>query len=109
MFWLAYVFTVIVGGTFAVILRVLRKVLRSWGRLRTRYQNAPNPLAVTEHRSESLLFGAGCWSVNCQIEESGFEGSRTVEQVESVAEMPGPRAQRFRNEMNFGRRCNWFF
>ena len=31
MFWLAYLFTVIVGGTFAVILRVLRKVLRSWG------------------------------------------------------------------------------
>ena len=27
MFWLAYLFTVIVGGTFAVILRVLRKVL----------------------------------------------------------------------------------
>ena len=26
MFWLAYLFTVIVGGTFAVILRVLRKV-----------------------------------------------------------------------------------
>jgi hypothetical protein len=25
MFWLAYVFTVIVGGTFAVILRVLKK------------------------------------------------------------------------------------
>ena len=31
MFWLAYLFTVIVGGTFAVILRVLRKVLRGWG------------------------------------------------------------------------------
>jgi hypothetical protein len=31
MFWLAYLFTVIVGGIFAVILRVLRKVLRSWG------------------------------------------------------------------------------
>ena len=29
MFWLAYLFTVIVGGTFALILRVLRKVLRS--------------------------------------------------------------------------------
>jgi hypothetical protein len=27
----AYLFTVIVGGTFAVILRVLRKVLWSWG------------------------------------------------------------------------------
>jgi hypothetical protein len=25
-----YLFTVIVGGTFAVILRVLRKALRSW-------------------------------------------------------------------------------
>ena len=31
MFWLAYLFTVIVGGTFAVILRVLRKVVRGWG------------------------------------------------------------------------------
>jgi hypothetical protein len=31
MFWLAYLFTVIVGGTFAVILRVVGKVLRSWG------------------------------------------------------------------------------
>ena len=30
MFWLAYLFTVIVGGTFAVILRVLKKVLRTW-------------------------------------------------------------------------------
>ena len=30
MFWLAYLFTVIVGGAFAVILRVLKKVLRSW-------------------------------------------------------------------------------
>jgi hypothetical protein len=29
MFWLAYLFTVIVGGTFAVILRVLRRVLQS--------------------------------------------------------------------------------
>jgi hypothetical protein len=29
MFWLAYLFTVIVGGTFAVILRVLKKVLWS--------------------------------------------------------------------------------
>jgi hypothetical protein len=29
MFWLAYLVTVIVGGTFAVILRVLKKVLRS--------------------------------------------------------------------------------
>jgi hypothetical protein len=28
MFWLSYIFTVIVGGTFAVILRVLRKVPR---------------------------------------------------------------------------------
>jgi len=28
MFWLAYLFTVIVGGTFAVILRVLQKVVR---------------------------------------------------------------------------------
>ena len=26
MFWLAYLFTVIVGGSFAVILRVLRKI-----------------------------------------------------------------------------------
>ena len=31
MFWLAYLFTVIVGGTLAVILRVLRRVLRDWG------------------------------------------------------------------------------
>jgi hypothetical protein len=31
MFWLAYLFTVIVGGTFALILRVLRTVLWSWG------------------------------------------------------------------------------
>ena len=31
MFWLAYLFTVIVGGTFAVILRVLKKVLRRVG------------------------------------------------------------------------------
>ena len=31
MFWLAYLFTVIVGGTFAVILRVLREVLRELG------------------------------------------------------------------------------
>jgi hypothetical protein len=31
MFWLAYLFTMIVGGTSAVILRVLRKVLRGWG------------------------------------------------------------------------------
>jgi hypothetical protein len=38
MFWLAYLFTVIVGGTFAVILGVLRKVLRNWGRLRIRNQ-----------------------------------------------------------------------
>jgi hypothetical protein len=30
MFWLAYLFTVIVGGTFAMILRVLKKVLQSW-------------------------------------------------------------------------------
>jgi hypothetical protein len=30
MFWLADLFTVIVGGMFAVILRVFRKVLRSW-------------------------------------------------------------------------------
>ena len=29
MFWLAYLFTVIVGGSVAVILRVLTKVLRS--------------------------------------------------------------------------------
>jgi hypothetical protein len=29
MFWLAYLFTVIVGGTFALIARVLKKVLRS--------------------------------------------------------------------------------
>ena len=29
MFWLAYLFTVIVGGSFAVILRVLKGVLRS--------------------------------------------------------------------------------
>jgi hypothetical protein len=29
MFWLAYLFTVIVGGTFALIVRVLKKVLRS--------------------------------------------------------------------------------
>jgi hypothetical protein len=29
MFWLAYLFTVIVGGTIALILRVLKKVLRS--------------------------------------------------------------------------------
>ena len=44
------------------------------------------------------MFGAGCWSVNCHIEESVFECSRIrVEQVESVAEMPGPRARRFRN------------
>jgi hypothetical protein len=28
MFWLAYIFTVIVGGTLAVVLRVLKKVLR---------------------------------------------------------------------------------
>jgi hypothetical protein len=30
MFWLAYLFTVIVGGTFALIVRVLKKVLWSW-------------------------------------------------------------------------------
>ena len=29
MFWLAYLFTLIVGGTFAVILRVLKRVFRS--------------------------------------------------------------------------------
>jgi hypothetical protein len=29
MFWLAYLLTVIVGGTFALIVRVLKKVLRS--------------------------------------------------------------------------------
>jgi hypothetical protein len=29
MFWLAYLFTVIGGGTFALIVRVLKKVLRS--------------------------------------------------------------------------------
>jgi hypothetical protein len=28
MFWLAYLFTVIVGGMFAVILRVLKKLFR---------------------------------------------------------------------------------
>ena len=32
MFWLAYLFTVIVGGTFAVILRILRKVLGVGGK-----------------------------------------------------------------------------
>ena len=31
MFWLAYLFTVIVGGPFAVILRVLRKVAPELG------------------------------------------------------------------------------
>jgi len=30
MFWLAYLFTVIVGGTLAVILWVLKKALRKW-------------------------------------------------------------------------------
>jgi len=30
MFWLAYLFTVIVGGSFTVIVRVLRKALRRW-------------------------------------------------------------------------------
>jgi hypothetical protein len=30
MFWLAYTFTVILGVAFALILLVLRKVLRSW-------------------------------------------------------------------------------
>lgn len=30
MFWLAYLITVIVGGAFALILRVLKKALRSW-------------------------------------------------------------------------------
>jgi hypothetical protein len=29
MFWLAYLFTVIVGGSVAVVLRVLKKVFRS--------------------------------------------------------------------------------
>jgi len=29
MFWLAYLFTVIVGGSFAVIVRVLKKVFLS--------------------------------------------------------------------------------
>jgi hypothetical protein len=44
--------------------------------------------------SDALIHGkaavnwVGCWSVIYQIEEFGFEGSRTVEQVESVAEMP---------------------
>jgi hypothetical protein len=28
MFWLAYLFTVVVGGTFAMILRVLKNVFR---------------------------------------------------------------------------------
>ena len=32
MFWLAYLFTVIVGGAFAVILRVLNKALRNCAR-----------------------------------------------------------------------------
>ena len=55
MFWLAYLFTVIVGGTFAVILRVLRKVLRSWLRVRTGYQKAPNLLAVTSRLTDIYL------------------------------------------------------
>ena len=29
MFWLAYLFTVIVGGSFALIVRILKKVLQS--------------------------------------------------------------------------------
>ena len=28
MFWLAYVFTVIVGGAFALVMRILKKVTR---------------------------------------------------------------------------------
>lgn len=30
MFWLAYLFTVIVGGGLAMIPRVIKKVLQSW-------------------------------------------------------------------------------
>jgi len=30
MFWIAYLFTVIVGGIFAVILRVFKRVFRVW-------------------------------------------------------------------------------
>ena len=54
MFWLAYLFTVIVGGTFAVILRVLRKVLRNWGRLRIRNQKRA-PQRIAEHLSVLIL------------------------------------------------------
>ena len=48
MFWLAYLFTVIVGGTFAVILRVLGKVLGIGGRLRIRNQKRA-PQRIAEH------------------------------------------------------------
>ena len=41
MLWLAYLFTVIVGGTFAVILRVLRRLLRG-------YQATDIPTATQE-------------------------------------------------------------
>jgi hypothetical protein len=49
MFWVAYVFTVIVGGTFAVILRVLKRVLRSCAYATTCDQNAPSrPVELRE-------------------------------------------------------------
>jgi hypothetical protein len=48
MFWLAYLFTVIVGGTFAVILRVLRKVLRSWG-VGSELAIKTRPYRIAEH------------------------------------------------------------
>jgi hypothetical protein len=60
MFWLAYLFTLIVGGTFAVILRVLRKVLRSWGRLRIRNQKRA-PQRIAEHLPTSRYESDTCY------------------------------------------------
>ena len=62
IFWPAYLFTVIVGRTFAVILRVLRKCSGVGGRLRTRYQKcAPYRIAeqwpTSRYNTTSMNFG----------------------------------------------------
>jgi hypothetical protein len=57
MFWLAYLYTVIVGGTFAV-LRVLRKVLRRWGQA-TNSKSKTRPSADQPIHDPILASAAG--------------------------------------------------
>ena len=62
MFWLAYLFTVIVGGTFAVILRALRKcsevgvdykpAITNAARRIANFQVTPTVLCVDDLKSE---------------------------------------------------------